>query len=277
MKPAMSRKGSFTADLRGSLTDLAIALPLAALVFGILTARLHAGVDAAALEMPSMVRDGGVWAYSASQAIGWAALLWSWLTLHLGLALPICRPLRRPRLRAQLEGLHRSMSLTVVGLILVHALLLLWDHMGDTLVTDFIPWTTSYAPGRFPQALGIVSLYLAILLGLSFYVRDRIGPATWRVLHQYLVPDRLRPRPLAHVRLRQRCEGLHDAGRDALDHAGAAGRALPLAGLACLAKPRRRAQRVPAGQRRALRVRRQNATQAFCSTSSTDCWWKRRL
>src|SRR5579871_1045074 len=127
------RKASFVADLRGSVTDVLVALLLAGVVFGVLVARVRAGVDAAAIEMPSMVRDGGVWPYSASQAVGWAALLWSWLTIQLGLALPICGQ-RRRRLRARLEALHRSMSLSLVGLVLAHALLLLWDRMGDTLV-----------------------------------------------------------------------------------------------------------------------------------------------
>ena len=181
--------GSLRADLRGSAVDAGIALLLSAALVGVYAARLHGGVDAAAIEMPDMVRNGGVWPYSASQAVGWAALLWSWLTIHLGLALPICRRLRRRRLRARLEALHRSMSLTVIGLMLGHAILLLWDRMGDTLVSDFVPWATSYVPGRFPQALGIFSLYLAVLLGPSFYLRSRLGPVLWRALHQWLVPS----------------------------------------------------------------------------------------
>lgn len=182
------RKASFMADLRGSLGDLSIAVPVAAIAFAVLAARLNAGVDPAAHEMPDMVRTGGVWTYSASQAVGWAALLWSWLTIQLGLAVPIFRRLRRGHLRNRVEGLHRSMSLTLIALMLAHAVLLLGDKMGDTLVTDFVPWTTSYVPGRFPQALGIFSLYLALLLGLTFYVRGRIGPGVWRILHRYLVP-----------------------------------------------------------------------------------------
>lgn len=181
------RPTRLAADLRASLAGASIALLLAALALGALVLRVQAGADAAALEMPGMVRSGGIWTYSASQAIGWSALLWSWLTIQLGLTLPICGP-RRRRLRAALEALHRSMSLTLVALMLAHALLLLWDKMGDTLVSDFVPWTTSYLPGRFPQALGIVSFYLAALLGLSFYVRDRMGPGVWRTLHQFFVP-----------------------------------------------------------------------------------------
>jgi len=60
--------------------------------------------------------------------------------------------------------------------------------MGDSLLTDFVPWTTSYLPGRFPEALGIVALYLAVLLGPSFYLRRRLGPRAWLLLHRYFVP-----------------------------------------------------------------------------------------
>lgn len=179
---------SLRTDLRRALADAAAALLLSGTVLAVLVARLHAGVDPAAHEMPDMVRNGGVWAYSASQAVGWSALAWSWLTVQLGVSLPLLAQERRRRWRGRLERLHRSTSLTVLGLMIAHALLLLWDKMGDTLVTDFVPWTTSYVPGRLPQALGIVSLYVALLFGLTFYVRDKIGPRLWRTLHRYAVP-----------------------------------------------------------------------------------------
>jgi len=72
--------------------------------------------------------------------------------------------------------------------MVLHAVLLLWDRMGDTLVTSFVPFTTTYAPGFWPQALGIFSFYLAILLGASFYLRDRIGWHLWRLTHRYVIP-----------------------------------------------------------------------------------------
>jgi len=175
-------------DLRAAIPDAAAALLLSGLAFAILVFRLRAGTNAAALEMPAMVKDGGIWAYSLSQSVGWGALLWSWLTILLGVSLPYLAQQRRPQLRGSIERLHRSTSLTVVGLMIGHAVLLTWDKMGDTLVTEFVPWTMSYLPGRFPQTLGIVSFYLAVLLGPSFYLRDKLGRQTWRLLHLYLVP-----------------------------------------------------------------------------------------
>jgi sulfoxide reductase heme-binding subunit YedZ len=175
-------------DLRRAIVDAAAALGLSGLVFMVMAARVHAGVDPALREMPMMMRSGGIWPYTASQAIGWAALSWSWLTILLGVCLPILGRQGHPRMREIIERLHRSTSLTVVGLMILHAVLLIWDKMGDTLVTVFVPWTTSYAPGLFPQALGIVSFYCAVLLGLSFYLRDRLGWRTWQWLHRYFIP-----------------------------------------------------------------------------------------
>lgn len=179
---------SLRADLRGVWPDAAAAIVLSGVVLGVIAARLRAGADAAAVEMPDMVRNGGVWPYSASQAVGWAALVWSWLAVLLGVSLPLAARAGQAPLRVSLERLHRSMGITLVGLMVAHAVLLNWDEMGDTLVTDFVPWTTSYVPGRLAQALGIISFYLAVLLGLTFYVRDRIGAGAWRNLHRYGVP-----------------------------------------------------------------------------------------
>ena len=175
-------------DLRRAIPDAVVALILAGIVFAIQIARVHAGADPALLEMPSMMQSGGIWPYSLSQAFGWAALLWSWLTILLGVSLPIWGWQGRPQIREIAERLHRCTSLTVVGLMAAHAVLLVWDRMGDSFVTVFVPWTTSYLPGRFPQTLGIVSFYLAMLLGLSFYARDRIGLRTWQLLHRYFIP-----------------------------------------------------------------------------------------
>jgi sulfoxide reductase heme-binding subunit YedZ len=51
-----------------------------------------------------------------------------------------------------------------------------------------VPGTQAYAPGRLPQSVGIVALYLAVLVGPSYYLRDRIGTRTWRLTHRFLVP-----------------------------------------------------------------------------------------
>ena len=151
-------------------------------------ARVHAGTNAATQAMPDMLRNGGVGPYTLSQAFGWAALLWSWLTILLGVSLPVWGRQGNARLRELVERLHRSTSLSLIALMVLHAVLLSWDGMGDTLVTDFVPFTTTYKPGLWPEAFGIFSFYLAVLLGASFYLRDQIGWRLWRLTHRYVIP-----------------------------------------------------------------------------------------
>jgi methionine sulfoxide reductase heme-binding subunit len=175
-------------DLLRAVPDAAAALLLSGLVYAIQASRVRSGLDTALQEMPAMLTSGGIWPYSLSQAVGWAALAWSWLTILLGVSLPIWTGLGRPRMREIMERLHRSTSLTVIALMIAHAVLLTWDRMGDSLITVFVPWMASYTPGLFPQTLGILSFYLAVFLGLSFYLRDRLGPRSWRLTHRYLIP-----------------------------------------------------------------------------------------
>lgn len=179
---------SVRGDLRAALPDALAAVLLTAGVFVLLAIRVASGVDAALVSMPSMARTGGVWAYTLSQAFGFAALAWAWATILLGLSLPSGLWRHRPWTRIITERLHRSTSLTVLALILAHAVLLIWDRMGDTPLSVFVPFTTSYAPGRFPTSLGIIGFYLAVLVGPSFYLRDRLGPRTWRLTHRYVIP-----------------------------------------------------------------------------------------
>lgn len=181
-----SGRPTLRSDLRTASIDATVAVALTLVVYLILAARVRSGASPAVQAMPHMVHTGGVWAYSLSQAAGFAALAWAWLTILLGLS--VASRLCPRRVRATVERVHRSTSLTVIALTLVHALALLWDKMGDTLLTVLVPGAQSYAPGRLPQSVGIIALYLAVLVGPSYYLRDRIGARTWRLTHRFLVP-----------------------------------------------------------------------------------------
>ncbi|CAM5663604.1 hypothetical protein SBADM41S_06984 [Streptomyces badius] len=51
----------------------------------------------------------------------------------------------------------------------------------------FVPGGYDSGTGRVAIPVGQAALYLAIPLGLLFYVRHRIGPKTWRVLHRCVI------------------------------------------------------------------------------------------
>jgi sulfoxide reductase heme-binding subunit YedZ len=116
-----------------------------------------------------------------SRAAGTAALLASSVSVCVGLLMS--QRLLKGR-QADLRIVHEALSLATLVAIAVHAAALLGDSflhpsLGDVTV-PFVsgykePWTT----------IGIVSGWLMILLGLSFYARGRIGQQRWRSLHRF--------------------------------------------------------------------------------------------
>jgi sulfoxide reductase heme-binding subunit YedZ len=116
-----------------------------------------------------------------SRAAGIAALLFASLSVGLGLA--VAARLARGRIRDS-RALHEALSLATMGALGVHAISLLGDDYLHPSVTDIsIPLASSYQRGW--MALGIVAGWSILLLGLSYYVRGRIGVNRWRLAHRF--------------------------------------------------------------------------------------------
>lgn len=176
-------------DLARAVPDAAAAVILSGVVYGVLWARIQAGTSPAMTTMGQSMGMSGMRAYTISQALGFVAVVWSWASLILGLTLATDWWRPRPASRGIVERLHRTTSLTVIGLILAHAVVLLWDNMDSATVGQlFVPFASGYAAQRFPLALGILALYGAVLIGPSYYLRDRIGQRAWRVIHRAVIP-----------------------------------------------------------------------------------------
>lgn len=79
--------------------------------------------------------------------------------------------------------LHQFLGLLGLGMAAFHALVLLGDpYLGYTLLGLLVPGAgAAYRPVWV--AMGQAGLYLGLVVALSFYVRRRIGPRTWRLLH----------------------------------------------------------------------------------------------
>ncbi|AOS63510.1 ferric reductase-like transmembrane domain-containing protein [Actinoalloteichus hymeniacidonis] len=184
--PRRSR-GELRTDLVATSVELVIATVLTSAVFLLLYQRIEADTSDTTLVMPFMNDAAMHWPYWLSQAFGWTALLWSWVTVMLGLAVSGRSPDWLTISPARMERLHRSTSLTTIVLIFAHALVLSWDPADPNLAGSFIPWMYSHPPGRFGVALGVIAFWLAIPLGLSFYLRRRIGPRTWRIAHRFVI------------------------------------------------------------------------------------------
>jgi sulfoxide reductase heme-binding subunit YedZ len=118
----------------------------------------------------------------ASRASGITAFLLVSCSVVLGLAM--ATKILRGRVRAPvLLKLHEHLALAGLVAIAVHAITLLgdaWLHPGPVGV--LVPFTMGYRP--LFSGLGIIAGYLAALLGLSFYIRRRIGAKRWRSVHR---------------------------------------------------------------------------------------------
>ncbi|MGW1976976.1 ferric reductase-like transmembrane domain-containing protein [Streptomyces sp. NPDC001889] len=185
-------------DLRNSVLDGTVALAITAVIFVILYLRIRAKTSSTVTVMPFMADTGAFWVYFVSQAFGWSALLWAWGTVILGLLLSGPRPSWLPMSVPRLERLHRTTSINTIALIFAHALAFaaeLIRHDTDTwygstwtaFVESFVPGGYESGTGRIAIPIGQAALYLAIPLGLLFYIRHRIGPRTWRVMHRFVL------------------------------------------------------------------------------------------
>jgi sulfoxide reductase heme-binding subunit YedZ len=115
-----------------------------------------------------------------SRASGWVALLLSSLAVCIGLLVGGRLIKGRPNLR----HLHEALSLATIIALVVHAGSLLGDSFLNPSLADItIPFVSGYQ--RLWTTIGIVAGWGLIALGLSYYLRDRIGQRRWRSLHRF--------------------------------------------------------------------------------------------
>jgi len=121
----------------------------------------------------------------ASRAAGIVALLAITASVGLGLWASI-RAKRRPGMAVAMRGGHEHLALVGLVSIAVHGVTLLGDPYLDPGVRGIaVPFAIDYRPVWV--AAGLVGAYLAVLLGLSFYARKRLGAKRWRSAHRLAV------------------------------------------------------------------------------------------
>jgi sulfoxide reductase heme-binding subunit YedZ len=115
-----------------------------------------------------------------SRAAGTVALLLASASVGVGLA--ISGRFGRAR-GGDLRVTHEALSLAALAALAVHALSLLFDaYFHPTIADLLIPFHMNY---REPyMAIGIISGWLMVIFGLSYYARDRIGISRWKALHR---------------------------------------------------------------------------------------------
>jgi sulfoxide reductase heme-binding subunit YedZ len=120
-----------------------------------------------------------------SRASGVVSLLLVSASVLIGLAMA-SKVVRKRGAAPVLVRVHEQTALAGLIAIAVHGITLLGDRWLNPGVGGLlVPFTMSYRPAF--TGLGIVAGYLAALLGLSFYVRRRIGARLWRKLHRATV------------------------------------------------------------------------------------------
>jgi sulfoxide reductase heme-binding subunit YedZ len=124
--------------------------------------------------------DYGWWL--ASRASGVVALVLVTVSVAIGLTMA-AKVVRKRGMTPMLAKVHEQTALAGLVAIALHGITLLgdpWLHPGVTGIA--VPFAMEYRPAF--TGLGIVAGYLAAVLGLSFYVRRRIGGKLWRRLHR---------------------------------------------------------------------------------------------
>lgn len=158
--------------------------------FAIIMLVAFLGAMAAAIFMPNWMpsltqsvagaNPKAFWYLSRGSAFVAYSLLW--LSMILGTGITNKLSVLWPGLPPTIE-IHQYTSILGLAFGLFHGLILMGDHfMNFSLAQVLIPFTTS---GYRPLWVGIgqVGFYTMLIVTLSFYVRKKIGPKTWRAIH----------------------------------------------------------------------------------------------
>jgi sulfoxide reductase heme-binding subunit YedZ len=86
--------------------------------------------------------------------------------------------------RQELRVTHEALSLATLAALVLHGLTLLGDgYLKPSLGDIAIPFLSGYR--TLWTSMGIVAFWALAVLGLSYYVRTRIGVQRWRRLHRF--------------------------------------------------------------------------------------------
>jgi methionine sulfoxide reductase heme-binding subunit len=131
--------------------------------------RMAAAMAAQAPGFWFVSRAGGIVAY----LLLWFSTAWGVMLSGQGLRGAVSKPVS--------FALHNITSWLALGFAAVHAVALLGDRVVQFSGADvLVPFAASYRP--FLSGLGTLSLYLGVLVSVTFYWK-RLSRPTWRALH----------------------------------------------------------------------------------------------
>jgi predicted ferric reductase len=116
-----------------------------------------------------------------TRASGLMAYFLLWLSTAWGLAVS-SKILDRLLHRTFTYDYHQFISLLSIGFVALHVGILMFDrYLPYTLTQVLVPFLSPYRP--FWVGLGVISLYLILLVTVTFYIRGRIGTQAFRRIH----------------------------------------------------------------------------------------------
>ena len=109
------------------------------------------------------------------------AYLLLWLSTAWGLAIP-SKIIDRLLHRSFTFDIHQVISLFSLGFLGLHIFVLMADqYLPYSLAQILVPFLSPYRP--FWVGVGVIALYILLLVTATFYLRQRIGMKTFRVIH----------------------------------------------------------------------------------------------
>ena len=77
---------------------------------------------------------------------------------------------------------HEFISLLALGFTLLHITVLALDHyLPYSLLQILVPFLSPYRP--LWVGIGVIGFYISLLVTVTYYLRSRIGPSTFRAIH----------------------------------------------------------------------------------------------
>jgi predicted ferric reductase len=123
--------------------------------------------------------ERATWFITRSSA--WVAYILLWFSTVWGLALPT-KLFDRFLSPSFTFDFHEYLSLLALGFVILHVGVLLFDsYLPFSLTQILFPFLSTYRP--FWVGIGTLSLYLTLLVTVTFYLRQKIGQKKFRSIH----------------------------------------------------------------------------------------------
>ena len=124
---------------------------------------------------------GGSTLWYLSRATGMVSFILLTVTVVLGIVTSL-RWQTRTIPRFVIEYLHRNVTLLVLALIAMHVATVVLDGFAPIgWIAAVVPFTSSYRPVWL--SFGALGLDLLLAVGVTSWLRDRVGFRVWRFLH----------------------------------------------------------------------------------------------